>query len=101
MKVDLKTNMLLFHGQCAHEVNDFEGNRLSVVYFTAANHANANEEDKMKLRTLSFPYPAADEDPYSLLLRPGGYGKQVAFKAGSKSLSKARAWNVELLAQRS
>jgi len=31
--VDIKKNLVLFNGNTAHEVNDFEGTRFSVVYF--------------------------------------------------------------------
>jgi hypothetical protein len=44
--------LLLFDGHDAHEVEDFEGERFSLVYFTAARAAHCPPRDLAKLREL-------------------------------------------------
>lgn len=95
--VDLRTNMAMWNGNSAHEVQDFVGNRYSVVYFAAGCHAKASDEDKAKLRELGFPYPATDEDPEALLDAPVGYGKGAV----PKHSTKLRVWNAAAMAKRS
>jgi len=72
--LDLKKGLALFNGNCAHSVNDFSGARYSIVYFTVGCHAKVSPSDKVKMKTLGFQVPAADEDPYELLAPPKGYG---------------------------
>jgi len=102
MSVDISVNLAMFNGNSAHEVDDFKGNRFSVVYFTAGCHAKASEENKDDLRRLGFPYPADNEDPHALLPVPNGYdNKPAAKKATSKSaVPKVRVWNANELAER-
>jgi len=71
---DLKKGLALFNGNCAHSVDDFSGARYSIVYFTLGCHAKVTPLDKTKLKTLGFPFPAADADPFELLAPPKGYG---------------------------
>jgi len=104
MSVDISTNLVMFNGNSAHEVDDFNGNRYSVVYFTAGCHAKASEENKDDLRRLGFPYPADDEDPHALLPVPNGYDKPVlpVKKAATNksAVPKVRVWNASELAER-
>jgi hypothetical protein len=44
--------LLLFDGHDAHEVEDFEGERFSLVYFTAARAAQCPSRDLARLREL-------------------------------------------------
>merc|ERR1712137_900455 len=92
----------MFNGNSAHEVEDFKGNRFSIVYFTAGCHAKASKEDKAKLVEYGFPYPADDEDPYALLGKPVGYDKKgVPNKSSPKSQPKYRVWDAAAMARRS
>lgn len=95
--VNLQTHMAMWNGNSAHEVNDFEGNRFSVVYFTVGCHAKASEKDKAKLCEYGFPYPAADEDPFALLEAPSGYGKGAV----RKHSTKLRVFDAAAMAKRS
>mmetsp|Transcript_33829 Transcript_33829/g.93450 ORF Transcript_33829/g.93450 Transcript_33829/m.93450 type:complete len:722 (+) Transcript_33829:93-2258(+) len=104
MKVNLRSQLMMFNGNSAHEVDDFTGNRFSVVYFTAGCHAQATMEDKAALAELGFPFPAVDEDPHALLDRPRGYGDvkgapNVPKKTGDST--QVRLWSSDALAARS
>lgn len=78
------SGLALFNGNSAHSVNDFEGSRYSVVYFTAGCHAKLDPEDISILRDLGMAYPPPDVDQFAILRQPQGYttkGKSVAAKA--------------------
>jgi len=92
---DLKSNLVMFNGNSAHEVEDFEGSRFSVVYFTLGCFAQAKREDGETMRRLGFPVPAEDEDPYKFLREPQGYGSRGS-KAGRPAL---RQWPTRQLAK--
>jgi len=77
----LGQGLALFNGNSAHSVEKFEGERYSVVYFTAGCHAKAKPEDRATLQKLGMPYPSPDEEQYALLRPPRGYtkpGKEAA-----------------------
>jgi hypothetical protein len=74
--LNIKDNLAMFNGNSAHEVDEFTGDRLSVVYFTLGCHDRAKEEDIAFLKKLGFPYPAKNEDPYKHLRAPKGYNKK-------------------------
>jgi len=73
VEIDLKNNLALFSGNCAHSVGTFEGERYSIVYFTVGCYASAPTECTEALAELGMHVPAPDEDPYALLRRPLGY----------------------------
>mmetsp|Transcript_112278 Transcript_112278/g.194648 ORF Transcript_112278/g.194648 Transcript_112278/m.194648 type:complete len:508 (-) Transcript_112278:96-1619(-) len=76
--LNIKDNLAMFNGNSAHEVEEFQGTRLSIVYFTLGCHDRAKDEDVELLRQLGFPFPAKDEDPYKHIRAPMGYGKKTA-----------------------
>jgi hypothetical protein len=81
VKLDLKAGLAMFNGNCAHSVDDFEGNRFSIVYFTIGCHAKMKDADKVKLRGLGLRVPAVDEDPYTILRPPlGRQNRKTAIK---------------------
>lgn len=88
--VDLRQHLVMFNGNSAHEVEDFEGNRYSVVFFALGCHAKAKEEDRVALRKLGFNVPAKSEDPHRLLRKPNSDSKIPAL----------RKWVASRLAQR-
>ncbi|CAE7718191.1 pgsA [Symbiodinium sp. CCMP2592] len=71
--LDIGKNLALFNGNTAHEVEDFEGNRFSVVYFTAGCHAKMPDDVRKQLALLDFKVPKKDENRYSVLRAPTGY----------------------------
>eukprot|EP00928_Gymnodinium_smaydae_P070664 TRINITY_DN54458_c0_g1_i1.p1 TRINITY_DN54458_c0_g1~~TRINITY_DN54458_c0_g1_i1.p1 ORF type:complete len:422 (+),score=107.94 TRINITY_DN54458_c0_g1_i1:101-1366(+) len=55
---DLSKTTVVFDGNRAHEVDEFEGQRYSVVYFTASGWAKGKPKDVSFLRKeCGFPYP--------------------------------------------
>jgi len=78
---DLKKQLALFNGNCAHEVTPFHGSRYSIVYFTVGCHADVSSHDRQVLERLGFPYPPVNANPFALLRPPRGYrdsGRSVA-----------------------
>jgi len=88
--LDLKNGVALFNGNCAHQVEDFEGNRYSIVYFTLGCHAQMKQEDRAKLDSIGFVTPKPDADPH-VLLRPPIKDQSLA-KKGKISLPASRYW---------
>ncbi|OLP84885.1 hypothetical protein AK812_SmicGene34186 [Symbiodinium microadriaticum] len=52
--VDIKKNLVLFNGNTAHEVNDFEGTRFSVVYFCCGCHDKTPKPVQEELKKFSI-----------------------------------------------
>jgi len=84
VSLDLKNGLAMFNGNCGHSVNDFKGDRYSIVYFTAGCHDKAPDDCKDKLTEIGMQYPASNEDRYALLRPPRGYGEKAAKSASSK-----------------
>lgn len=89
MTFDIKNNLVMFNGNSAHEVNDYSGDRYSIVYFTIGCHSKMTEECRQGLAKIGMPVPAPDEDPASLLAAPPGYSKG---KAKAASGLTVRSW---------
>jgi len=88
--INLSKNLAMFNGNSAHEVNEFKGDfRFSIVYFTLGCHAKAPKEVMTSLKSMGFHTPAPDEDPYTLLGKPG-----------SKSKPTLRSWDADALAKK-
>lgn len=59
---DLAKDTVLFDGNRAHEVDAFEGERYSVVFFTSSGHAKAKKEEvKFLINECGFPFPTAGD----------------------------------------
>lgn len=71
-RYDLKNGLALFNGNSAHAVDDFEGNRFSIVYFTLGCHAKMKQEERDKLEKLGVVTPKVDETPYNIIRAPLG-----------------------------
>merc|ERR1712080_20865 len=54
VQFDIKNGLAMFNGNSAHEVESFQGNRFSIVYFTLGCHAEASPADKAGLRSLGI-----------------------------------------------
>ncbi|CAE7431770.1 unnamed protein product [Symbiodinium natans] len=74
--VDIKKNLVLFNGNTAHEVHDFDGQRFSVVYFCCGCHAKTPPSVQKELKKFSFHHPNKDDKRYTLLPEPQGYSKK-------------------------
>merc|ERR1712137_343998 len=74
--IDVGKNLLLFDGRRGHEVTPFEGERFSLVWFTAPRVQKALPEakDVLRKRLFSFPKPVDTAKAMKLLKGPGGYG---------------------------
>lgn len=81
--LDIKNGLALFNGNCAHEVEDFTGERYSLVFFAVGCHAGISGEDRVKMDQLGFRYPAIDEDPHALLRPPRGYSDTQQMTLGA------------------
>jgi len=69
--VNLKENFALFNGSCAHEVEDYEGERYSLVFFSMAGYEKTPTEVRDFLIDCGISWP--DEETVELvkeLLRP-------------------------------
>jgi len=86
---DIKNNLVMFNGNSAHEVNDYSGNRYSIVYFTIGCHAKMTDECREGLAKIGMPVPAPDEDSRALLGAPPGYNKR---KAETSTKPTLRCW---------
>jgi hypothetical protein len=88
--VDVNKNLILFDGRRGHEVNNFKGERYSLVYFTAPRiwKAKADAIKSLKDRFFNVPTPASSKRCMKLLSAPSGYssGKKLG------SANKVRAW---------
>jgi len=71
-KLDLNSGLALFNGNSAHSVDDFEGNRFSVVYFTLGCHSQMKQADRDRLQSMGVAVPSVDEDPFELIRAPYG-----------------------------
>jgi hypothetical protein len=92
--LDIASNLAMFNGNTAHEVDDFEGTRFSVVYFTCGCHAKMDEEVRTGLAKMDFAAPKKSEDRYALLRAPAGYaGAGTTGKIPGKL--NLRVWNLK------
>eukprot|EP00442_Polarella_glacialis_P009151 CAMPEP_0115083102 /NCGR_PEP_ID=MMETSP0227-20121206/20324_1 /TAXON_ID=89957 /ORGANISM="Polarella glacialis, Strain CCMP 1383" /LENGTH=509 /DNA_ID=CAMNT_0002471373 /DNA_START=78 /DNA_END=1607 /DNA_ORIENTATION=- len=88
---DLNRGLALFNGNCAHSVNDFEGSRYSVVYFTLGCHAKMPQKARDELKSLGVFGPAPGANRYTLLRPPHGItGKKAPSKATKNGLPAFR-----------
>ncbi|CAE8586812.1 unnamed protein product, partial [Polarella glacialis] len=90
---DLNRGLALFNGNCAHSVNDFEGSRYSVVYFTLGCHAKMPQKARDELKSLGVFGPAPGADRYTLLRPPHGItGKKGAFESDEEWLASIQVF---------
>merc|ERR1719221_788068 len=75
-KIDVGKGLLLFDGKRGHYVDDFEGERYSLVFFTCPRFEKASDESNQFLYKAGFPVPTAAtmESVKNLLRKPQGYG---------------------------
>lgn len=91
---DIKEKLLLFDGNRGHAVDDFEGDRFTLVFFSIGRSWKASPGDQQKLRDVGFPFPDAKalERNQSLLTKPLGYGKHAAKAEKGQQRHTSRAW---------
>lgn len=92
--LDLSNGLALFNGNSAHCVDDFEGNRYSIVYFTMSFHGKMKPEARKDLTNMGFNVPDPDADPYVLLRAPldGRKGAKASTGSASDRLPACRYW---------
>jgi len=75
ISVDISKNLLMFDGNRGHSVNDFKGERFSLVFFTVRESRKASTEQAKILRDcgISFPTPKAKKYVASMLNDKVGY----------------------------
>lgn len=101
---DLKNGLALFNGNSAHAVDDFAGNRYSIVYFTLGCYAKMKQEDRDSLEKMGVAVPKPDEDPFKHIRAPLGEKKKyqaIATPARKATLKKelppSRFWKKSAL----
>jgi hypothetical protein len=88
---DLAKETVLFDGNCAHEVQPFDGHRYSIVYFTTTGFQKVPPADVKYLESLGMPYPTmkAMADLKSATKKLAvGTGKVSSLKKAKKFLLK-------------
>jgi hypothetical protein len=99
--LQIRDGLAMFNGNCGHYVQDFKGERFSVVYFTLGCHAKLSAKVRGQLEEIGFVPPAANADRHSLLRAPRGYGSDAACAHGDQLPPAVRFWsNSELEAHR-
>mmetsp|Transcript_26127 Transcript_26127/g.56651 ORF Transcript_26127/g.56651 Transcript_26127/m.56651 type:complete len:570 (-) Transcript_26127:238-1947(-) len=90
VKLNLKDGLCLFNGNCSHSVDDFKGERYSVVFFCVRCFNEAPEECKAQLRSVGTIYPEPDADRWAVIRPPRGYAnkKDVQPKDKKKPIYK-------------
>jgi hypothetical protein len=75
---DLAKDLVLFDGNRAHEVDDFQGERFSVVYYTTKGYDAIPEDQRAILLDRGFPLPTTEDlnKVWPLLPEPRGYEGQ-------------------------
>jgi len=91
---DLSKDLVLFDGNRAHEVDDFQGERFSVVYYTTKGYDQIPEDQQAILKDCGFPLPTAEDlnRVWPLLPEPRGYeGQRLEkfFDAGAAAAAAA------------
>lgn len=102
VQFELDKGLALFNGNCAHSVEDFEGNRFSVVYFTLGCHAKMKPEDRKALEDMGVTTPSPDEDPFQIIRPPLGRKRAVASpsRPSAGKLPASRYWSKASLSSR-
>lgn len=85
-KIDVAKGLLLFDGKRGHFVDDFDGERYSLVFFTCPRFEKITEETRQVLDTAGFPIPtqATMAKVMNLLRKPQGYDETKAPKREDK-----------------
>lgn len=89
--MNLGNGLALFNGNCAHSVNDFNGNRFSIVWFAGSFHVKMSDKVRKELESLDFNVPVPDQDPFELL-RPPKKKEGLASPQKKKNLPSSRYW---------
>jgi len=94
--MDISKGLVLFDGNRGHEVDSFEGERFSVVWFSLGKFWKVQQEERDFLTHCGFTIPEGpDMGPISKLLPPPrGYTKcqSLGKMFGLKSADKAKVW---------
>lgn len=75
--MDISDKLLLFDGNRGHSVNDFKGQRYSLVYFCTGQFFKANQTVRGELERCGFHFPTKE----GLAIAKGLLGKPRGYKA--------------------
>jgi len=94
---DIQKKLVLFDGNRGHSVQDFEGQRFSIVFFTVSKYARANAGMRQALENLGIRYPdeQAMEKLKGLLGAPTGYHEAALGRKSKSTKAKHFAWPCE------
>lgn len=108
ISVDISKNLLMFDGNRGHSVNNFMGERFSLVFFTAREVRKATTAQARTLRScgVQFPTPKAKKHVVSMLgSKEAGYrlwpaaqarGRECSAKGGGRGSKRAAEKAVQL-----
>jgi hypothetical protein len=88
---DISKGLFLFDGKRGHWVNDFEGERYTLVFFTCPRYDRISDEGKAHVDAGGFPFPTEEsmDKLLNVLRKPAGYGKHSAEPEQGSSVHNA------------
>eukprot|EP00419_Tripos_fusus_P054310 CAMPEP_0172805518 /NCGR_PEP_ID=MMETSP1075-20121228/5797_1 /TAXON_ID=2916 /ORGANISM="Ceratium fusus, Strain PA161109" /LENGTH=1029 /DNA_ID=CAMNT_0013644203 /DNA_START=25 /DNA_END=3114 /DNA_ORIENTATION=+ len=97
VRIDTSSNLCVFDGNRAHEVEDFKGERYSMVFFSVGKYWKASQEVQSQLIDRGFPVPTDESmaEATALLPPPRGYshqGQSLSAMFGLKEKMKVLSW---------
>jgi len=97
VRIDTSRNLCVFDGNRAHEVEDFKGERYSLVFFSVGKYWKATQELQSQLVDRGFPVPSDETmaEATKLLPPPRGYlreGQSLSAMFGLKEKMKVLSW---------
>jgi len=97
VRIDTSSNLCLFDGNRAHEVEHFKGERYSLVFFTVGKYWKATQEVQSRLADRGFPVPTDEtmKEATKLLPPPRGYsrdGQSLSAMFGLKEKMTVLSW---------
>lgn len=99
--MNIKKHLLLFDGNRGHSVNDFEGERFSLVFFCIGQYhkANAAVRNELSRCGINFPTAAGMAATRKMLGTPSGYGT-AASKKKANGKASACCWKLDVVAKK-
>lgn len=91
--MDISKHLLLFDGNRGHSVENFKGNRYSLVFFCTGQFAKADKKVRGELKRCGFHFPTKEglKIGKDLLGKPRGYKALKKVKAATKASTKPTA----------
>jgi len=98
VSLDLHSKIAIFDGRRGHSVDDFKGDRFSLVWFSCPRSWKAEDDLKVLLKScgVTFPTPELKEKSLEFLTPPRGYAPGLGKPAGAQY----KAWPVQVAPER-